>query len=155
MVNWEAIGAIGELIGAAAVVGTLIYFALQIRSLSADAYASSINQIDQGERDLRGLYVENEEIIRKANEGVVLSDSESFILNEVFLSAWAFHHFAFIRASAYGRDERIPAENFARTLRKYPGFVPLYESASFRDDMGASAGEFLKATDSAVTGRAT
>jgi hypothetical protein len=29
--NWEALGAIGELIGAAGVIGTLVYLAVQIR----------------------------------------------------------------------------------------------------------------------------
>ena len=149
--NWDAIGAIGELIGALTVVGTLIYFSIQIRSLSTDAYANSINQIQQGEKDLREKYIEHEEIIRKANEGESLSDGEAFILNEVFLSAWAFHHFASVRASIYGRDTIIPAQNFARMLRKYPGFVPIYESASFRNDMGIYPKEFLRATDEAVS----
>jgi hypothetical protein len=34
MVNWEAIGAIGEVLGAAAVVATLGYLAVQIRKKS-------------------------------------------------------------------------------------------------------------------------
>ena len=29
--NWEAIGAVGEIVGAVAVVGTLFYLAIQIR----------------------------------------------------------------------------------------------------------------------------
>ena len=32
--NWEAIGAIGEVLGALAVIGSLVYLALQIRANS-------------------------------------------------------------------------------------------------------------------------
>jgi hypothetical protein len=44
--NWEAIGAIGEIVGAVAVVATLIYLANQIRvagtaAESAGSYASA------------------------------------------------------------------------------------------------------------------
>ena len=41
--NWEAIGAIGEVIGAAAVVITLVYLAIQIRQ-SNQTNASGIRQ---------------------------------------------------------------------------------------------------------------
>ncbi len=35
--NWDAIGAVGEIIGAAAVVVTLAYLALQVRPSTKDA----------------------------------------------------------------------------------------------------------------------
>jgi hypothetical protein len=38
--NWEAIGAVGEILGAIAVVATLIYLAIQIRHSTAQARAS-------------------------------------------------------------------------------------------------------------------
>ena len=43
--NWEAIGAVGELVGAAAVVLTLGYLALQIRQTRLDTRASTFDSI--------------------------------------------------------------------------------------------------------------
>ena len=40
--NWDAIGAIGEIIGAIAVVATLGYLAVQIRQNSTQARLSSV-----------------------------------------------------------------------------------------------------------------
>ena len=145
--DWEAIGAVGELVGAAAVVVTLIYFALQIRSLKADSLSGSINQIDQGERDLHKLCIEHVELIRKANGGARLSDDELFVLNEIFLSVWAFHFFAFARARTHGRTRRPPAASLARYLRRYPGFLTIYESDDFRSLLDLPHKEFLDVVD--------
>ena len=35
--NWEMVGAVGEVLGAAAVVGTLFYLANQVRQASREA----------------------------------------------------------------------------------------------------------------------
>lgn len=43
--NWDALGAIGELVGALAVVATLMYLAKQIRDNSVQLKANSINDI--------------------------------------------------------------------------------------------------------------
>ena len=45
MVNWEAIGAIGEIVGAIAVVATLAYLAIQIRQNTTTARASATREI--------------------------------------------------------------------------------------------------------------
>ena len=53
--NWEAIGAIGEIVGAAAVFLTLIYLALQIRQntssvrlAAVDAAITHVSNVRQG-----------------------------------------------------------------------------------------------------------
>lgn len=43
--SWEAAGAIGEIIGAAAVVVSLIYLATQIRTQNREARAASVHQV--------------------------------------------------------------------------------------------------------------
>ena len=146
--NWDAIGAVGELVGATAVVVTLIYFALQIRSLKADSLSGSLNQIDQGERELHKLCIQHVQLIRKANDNVSLSDDELFVLNEIFLSIWAFHFFAFVRAKTHGRSRRPPGTSFVRYLRRYPGFLAIYESNEFRSLLDVPHKEFLDLIDS-------
>jgi len=44
-VNWEAVGALGEIIGAAAVVVSLIYLASQIRAQNREARAAAVHQV--------------------------------------------------------------------------------------------------------------
>ena len=43
--NWEAAGAIGEIVGAAAVVTSLVYLAAQIRTQNREARAASVHQV--------------------------------------------------------------------------------------------------------------
>jgi hypothetical protein len=51
-VNWEAVGAIGEVVGAAAVVISLLYLAVQIRHSTAVARAATRHELS---RDMQGL----------------------------------------------------------------------------------------------------
>ncbi len=50
--NWEAIGAIGEIVGAIAVVVTIGYLAVQIRQNTISLRSASIQQILQGIAEL-------------------------------------------------------------------------------------------------------
>jgi hypothetical protein len=52
--NWDAIGAVGELVGATAVVVSLIYLAIQIRRQSEDSRVSSMNDVAAAFRDASG-----------------------------------------------------------------------------------------------------
>ena len=49
--NWEAIGAVGEIIGAFAVVASLVYLAVQIRAQSRETRVSAMHDISVGFRD--------------------------------------------------------------------------------------------------------
>lgn len=48
--NWDAIGAIGEIIGALAVVISLAYLASQIRIQNRESRAASVHQVIEGYR---------------------------------------------------------------------------------------------------------
>ena len=145
--NWDAIGAIAELVGALAVVATLVYFSIQIRSLSADSYASSLSAIDEGERDIQRLYIENASLIQKANRGEALEEDEFFVLREIFQATWVQHLFAYLRSKAYNRDGSRQARNLANRLKKYPGFVQVFDGADFRSISGDQALELIREVD--------
>jgi len=49
--NWDAIGAIGEILGAIGVVGSLVYLAAQIRKSDQTARADSLQALWDGARD--------------------------------------------------------------------------------------------------------
>ena len=77
--NWEAIGSIGEIVGAIAVVVTLAYLAAQtrlnMRALRASAYEDIYRDLQQN------LLALDPGLFQKAYEGGALSQHEVFILN--------------------------------------------------------------------------
>ena len=50
--NWDAISAIGEIVGATAVVVSLIYLAFQIRAQNLEARVAAIHEISVGFREV-------------------------------------------------------------------------------------------------------
>ena len=49
--NWDAVGAIGELIGAVAVVISVLYLAWQVRSQVQEARLAAIHEVSEGFRE--------------------------------------------------------------------------------------------------------
>jgi len=76
--NWDAIGAVGEIIGALAVFLTLIYLAIQIRQNTKAVHASanhvSVSEVNQvrtslyENADLCGIYVHGSALPEKLDE---------------------------------------------------------------------------------------
>ena len=68
--NWEAIGAIGEIVGALAVVISLIYLATQIRTQNTESRLASIHEILVGFRESLQVFASGDaaEIMARANE---------------------------------------------------------------------------------------
>jgi len=82
-VNWDAIGALGEIIGAIAVVASLIYLAGQIRTQNREARVSAMHDISVGFRDAINNFASEEvcAIFIKANKDYdSLSDVEAQML---------------------------------------------------------------------------
>ena len=67
--NWEAAGAIGEIVGAAAVVATLIYFGLQMRQSARVARAESERELIQTWHDASVAFVREGERLLKVLDG--------------------------------------------------------------------------------------
>ena len=58
--NWDAIAAIGEIVGASAVVISLVYLASQIRSQNRESRAASVHQVIDGYRSSIAALLEPE-----------------------------------------------------------------------------------------------
>ena len=58
--DWDAIGAIGETIGAVAVVISLLYLGVQIRSQTKQAQIAAMHDISVGFRETISHYAETE-----------------------------------------------------------------------------------------------
>ena len=68
--NWEAIGAIGEIVGAAAVVFSLGYLAVQIRNQNSESRVAAVHDISIGWRAASEVFTDGElaDIFIKAND---------------------------------------------------------------------------------------
>lgn len=86
--NWEAAGAIGEVIGAIAVVGTLIYLALQIRNQNAatnlQIQESVLSGFDEPNALIAGDLARAELFNRGLSDPDSLSDDEATQFSALF-----------------------------------------------------------------------
>jgi hypothetical protein len=79
-VNWEAIGAVAEMIGSLAVLATLVYLAFQIRQASRIAKSTSTNQARAGVSDTLSAISGDTEAVNTYTKGMV--DPDSLALHE-------------------------------------------------------------------------
>ena len=77
--NWNAIGAVGEILGALAVVVSLIYLATQIRAQNRESRISSVHEITSAIRHAMSLLVDSdtaEIVVKGINDIDDMSDVE-------------------------------------------------------------------------------
>jgi hypothetical protein len=97
--NWDAIGAVGETVGAAAVFLTLAYLALQIRQNTKATQASAVNSSITEVNRVRQALFESEEVVVIYESGMAdpqkLSKTERtrfrLIMHTVLLSEANIH----------------------------------------------------------------
>ncbi|MGR8950046.1 MAG: hypothetical protein ACU84Q_18540, partial [Gammaproteobacteria bacterium] len=93
--NWDALGAIGELVGAAAVVLTLGYLAVQIRQSSKSSRQQSYNDLVTRRSDIYNKMVESEDFTALAISGM-RGDSMNEIEAQRF-TAWMLNYVSHIQ----------------------------------------------------------
>ena len=79
--NWEAIGAIGELIGGAAVVATLIYLAIQLRQNTKGIRAQSYYNVVSGKNALYRELAADTELFNTFVQGMVADPPLSSVID--------------------------------------------------------------------------
>jgi hypothetical protein len=131
-VNWDAVGAIGEIVGAAAVLSTLVYLALQTRQARVAAEETAKYSGLQATHSIVDLYVdarrmliEHRELIARANEGQVLSESDRLALSLVFhdlFYAAAYSHLSSTSAGSV-HAEGADVDYFASLLSENPAAI--------------------------------
>jgi len=130
-VDWDAIGAIGEVVGAFAVVVTIIYFSRQIRSMQASANAEHLANTQNTDIELRKLGAEYAETIAKGNAGEELSDAERYRIRNVYDAHAGFaFHYDMIEVQS-GSQRHIRALTFAQTLVENPVFLSIFRTVHF------------------------
>ncbi len=134
--NWDAIGAVGELVGAAAVVATLLYLSVQMRlSRKAAQVQSSYSTIDVYSR-WRAHLIENErlaQIVAKADRGEALLPEEDITVSTLMddlCIALAVTQVSGAAAQAFYTDAMRTStpeiEYLLRLFREHPGLAPYW-----------------------------
>jgi len=144
--NWEAIGALGEVIGALAVVASLIYLASQIRHNNKLAKNDSLQTVLQSEMNFAAIIIQNAGIWDRVIAGESFSDREenrkATILYNLYLLDSANRYFQF--KSGYLDNEAWEGRKMTlHLLVKWPMFE------TWRNSLGASghSKEFLRVMD--------
>ena len=96
--NWDALGAIGETFGAAAVLITLLYLAAQVRQSNVMASFETAREIMAQFNDLNRLYATDSsirQVLLKDDELSIEEDEQLYTYADMYCNAWATAQFAF------------------------------------------------------------
>jgi hypothetical protein len=111
--NWDAIGAVGEILGAFAVLATLLYVALQIRQTNEISRFNTTKEIMAKFDDLNGRIAGDSNLRNALMKTDALSADE---LEQVYSFAQMFFNTWYMCQSAYDND--LVEEAFFVTARK-------------------------------------
>jgi hypothetical protein len=115
--NWDAIGAIGEILGATAVFASLIYLAIQIRTQNRESRLGAMHDVSIGMRDLMSRFgaADMAPIVLKANENFdQLTDEEALR----FITLAGQYFLAFEEAFTQYQEGRLTIQSW-HTLSTY------------------------------------
>jgi hypothetical protein len=123
--NWEAIGAIGEVVGAAGIIFTLVYLALQIRQNSQDVRSATRQSISTAQSQV-GLQIATDPVLRAAAARWLAGEKESddpedLLVDDVFIRSnmRQFENQYYQHQEGTFSDEMWPGyvESMYRTMR--------------------------------------
>ena len=101
--NWEAVGAIGEIVGAIAVVGTVAYLAAQTRQANLLARSNAALMLQAENRSHRNALAQDRElaeIVEKALRGEKLDDVERLRYQARFDSSMSYFESVFLQVQS-------------------------------------------------------
>jgi len=151
--NWEAIGVVTEVVGAIAVVATLTYLAVQIRTARIGAASAATYSAMEGYSRWRANILQNTDIaeaIAKANQSETLNERE-----QVQLRALADELFVVVAVGATETEkwspldrESIDFEYLRVIFEENPGLVNYWDR--YRRIGATISEEFVKAVDDLI-----
>jgi hypothetical protein len=155
--NWEAIGIIGELVGAIAVVITLVYLAIQTRLTRKAAEETSKYAAQEATHSAVGMYSlwrnsilgnsDVAEVIAKAKEDEELTGKEKVLYSAVFEELFfaAVTSFRSGQQAASAHTESIDVTHIQAVLSANPKALPEWNRN--RRYLEKISSEFVKAVD--------
>ncbi len=61
--NWEAISAVGEILGAVTVIATIFYLAVQVKHVQAETVSARMARRTDGRRELNKLLLDHSTLV--------------------------------------------------------------------------------------------
>ena len=133
--NWNAMGAVGEILGAIAVIATLVYLARQVSQSVGVARASQNRTLLESYEDYNDLVFTHptvaELLAGLEQEGAVTSAAENIRVRHL---TYRLMNFYMSVQTAYNNGQLGAAEfaiyklDVESTLDHYPGLMPYFES---------------------------
>ena len=152
--NWEAAGAIGEIIGAVAVVSTLIYLSIQIAGTKKAAESQASQRSMDMYSSWRSMLVQNSvfvEVLAKANDNLELSPGEKIQLeaftDEYFFAILGSHAMGAHSGSVHDLVGEI--HYFLDVTNRNPCLIPQWHR--FRANADIVSPDFASAIDNALS----
>ena len=129
--NWEAIGVIAEVVAAIAVVATLIYLAVEIRTARIGAAAGATYSAIEAFSRWRASILQNSELaetVTKANRGEPLTDQEQLQFRTLADDLFVVVVVGGTEIEQWGLDRRPPDIEYLKMIfEENPGLVPLWQ----------------------------
>ena len=144
--NWEAIGAFGEIIGALAVVATLIYLATQVRyAKQATADQNRLVRAN-GVREMALVAIQNDELRESLDSNWAmneiherLAEENGTTRSEASRANWANSYYFWLHwgqwASTHSDSDRAELANLIRNFYTLPGIRRSWETSAFAKPM--------------------
>ena len=135
--NWDAIGAIGEVVGAVAVLATLLYLGKQIKNNTKEVRADNVHRVTDSFNAINLTIFQNEEVAELWLKGITdyssMSDTEKLRFDFGWLSAFRVYDSMYYQVqSGTGETELFQTE--LATLKwffSYPGARDWWRSQKF------------------------
>ena len=135
--NWDAIGAAAEALGAIGVIGTLFYLATQIRKQTRESSLIASRELANQSRALFASLASDSELTRIYREG--LHDYENMLGDERYRCSYMFTQWMMIaeqqfmhsRDGTIERDYYQGAQNTLRGVLGYPGFQQWFDTKEY------------------------
>ena len=140
--NWDAIGAIGEVVGAVAVVATLIYLSLQVRSAHRDAQTSNFHRVADSFNDLNRMVASDPDLASLFNKGMMdfdaLDDTERTQFSMLMLTACRIYDSLYYQLQRGVGDKELWSTEVEtlKGLCSAPGFQSWWAANTFKFSPG-------------------
>ena len=84
--NWEAAGALGEIMGAIAVVATLLFLQRQIRDMRRSEFSGVLDRIVLVEIEILKMEKDASDLIDRGDRSEDLTESERFAVSRILMA---------------------------------------------------------------------
>lgn len=123
--NWEAIGAIGELVGAAAVLATLVYLAAQVRKSNELSRFNATKEIVNQFNDLNRLVTTDaslRNVLMKTGELTADESEQIYNFGMMFCNVWISAQIAYDNDQLDEETYRACVKDVSIELNRWPNF---------------------------------